>query len=98
MFDPIMEKLLEIASSAWTFLAGLLIIIALLGALYYILHGAAGASMGGQKMASTAILGAVGLVVMVLIAFLLLPQLANILYEVQPAPPFQGMLSATPIP
>ena len=39
MFDPIMAQILIIARSAWGFLAGLLVIVALLGALYYILQG-----------------------------------------------------------
>jgi hypothetical protein len=84
-----MDKLMEIATSAWTFLAGLLIVVALLGALFFVLHGTAGAAVGGQKMAATAITGAIGLVILVLVAFLLIPQLGKILYETQPPPPFK---------
>ena len=43
MFDPVMEKLTEIAQDAWIFLAGLLVMVAMLGGLYFVLQGAAGA-------------------------------------------------------
>ncbi len=88
MFEPIMEQLLLIARDAWAFLAGLLIVVALLGGLYYILQGTAGAAFGASRMTSMAIIGVVGLVVVVLFAFLFLPQLGDMLRDFQPAPPF----------
>ena len=50
MFDPIMEQILSIARDAWAFMAGLLIVVALLGGLYYILQGTAGMAFGGSRM------------------------------------------------
>ena len=88
MFDPIMEQLTTIAQDAWLFLVGLLIMVALLGGLYFVLQGTAGAAFGGGRMTSAAILGAVGIVVLVLFAFLVLPELGNLLEGLQPAPPF----------
>jgi hypothetical protein len=88
MFDPIMQQILIIARDAWGFLAGLLIVVALLGALYYVLQGTAGAAFGGSKMASAAIIGAIGLVILVLFAFLFLPQIGELLKKFQPQPPF----------
>lgn len=88
MFDPIMQQILIIARDAWGFLAGLLVIVALLGGLYYVLQGTAGAAFGGSKMASAAIIGAVGLVLLVLFAFLFLPQVGEMLKNFQPKPPF----------
>jgi hypothetical protein len=88
MFEPIMAQILIIARSAWGFLAGLLIVVALLGGLYYILQGTAGAAFGGSKMASAAIIGAVGLIILVLFAFLFLPQIGSLLHKFQPKPPF----------
>ena len=35
MFEPIMEQIQALAQDAWLFLIGLLIIVAMLGALYY---------------------------------------------------------------
>ncbi len=88
MFKPIMDQILLIARDAWAFLAGLLVIVALLGGLYYILQGTASAAFGGSKMASAAIIGAVGLVILVLFAFLFLPQIGEMLKTFQPRPPF----------
>ena len=88
MFDPIMEQLLLIARDAWAFLAGLLIVVALLGGLFYILQGTAGAAFGGSRMTSMAIIGAIGLVVIVLFAFLVLPQIGEMLKSFEPKPPF----------
>ena len=49
MFDPIMEQILAIARDAWAFMAGLLIVVALLGGLYFILQGTAGMAFGGSR-------------------------------------------------
>ena len=88
MFDPIMEQLLLIARDAWAFLAGLLVVVALLGGLYYVLQGTAGAAFGASRMTSMAIIGVIGLVVIVLFAFLVLPQVGEMLKSFQPKPPF----------
>ena len=88
MFDPIMEQLLLIARDAWAFLAGLLVVVALLGGLYYVLQGTAGAAFGASRMTSMAIVGVAGLVIIVLFAFLFLPQIGEMLKSFQPKPPF----------
>ena len=88
MFGPIMDQILTIARDAWGFLAGLLVVVALLGGLYFVLQGTAGAAFGGSRMSSIAILGAVGLVVLVLFAFLVIPQLGTLLQSLEPVPPF----------
>lgn len=88
MFDPIMEQILAIARDAWAFMAGLLIVVALLGGLYYVLQGTAGAAFGASRMTSMAIIGVVGLVIVVLFAFLFLPQIGELLHKFQPKAPF----------
>jgi hypothetical protein len=88
VFDPIMEQIQTLAQDAWLFLIGLLIIVALLGALYYVLQGTAGAAFGAGRMTSTAIIGAVGIVILVLFAFLVLPQLGELIQDLSPEPPF----------
>ena len=82
MFEPIMEQILAIARDAWAFMAGLLIVVA------FILQGTAGMAFGGSRMTSMAIIGVVGLVIIVLFAFLFLPQLGEMLKNFQPKPPF----------
>jgi hypothetical protein len=56
--------------------------------LYYILQGTAGMAFGGSRMTSMAIIGVVGLIIIVLFAFLFLPQLGEMLKSFQPKPPF----------
>jgi len=88
MFDPIMQQIQSLAQDAWLFLIGLLIIVAMLGALYYVLQGTAGAAFGAGRMTSTAIIGAVGIVILVLFAFLVLPRLGELIQSLAPGPPF----------
>lgn len=88
MFDPIMEQIQSLAQDAWLFLIGLLVIVALLGALYYVLQGAAGAAFGAGRMTSTAIIGAVGILILILFAFMVLPQLGELIQSLSPEPPF----------
>jgi hypothetical protein len=88
MFQPIMDQILALSRDAWAFMAGLLIIVALLGGMYYILQGTAGAAFGGSRMTSMAIVGVVGLVIVVLFAFLFLPQIGEMLKNFQPQAPF----------
>jgi len=88
MFDAVLNQILSISREAWGFLVGVLIIVALLGGLYYVLQGTAGAAFGGSKMAAGAIIGAIALVVLVMFAFLIIPQLGEILRNSTPPPPF----------
>ncbi len=88
MFDEVMAQIILIARDAWGFIAGLLIIVAMLGGLFYVLQGTAGATFGGGKMTSMAMIGLVGIVILVLVAFLLIPQLGEMLKNLQPDAPF----------
>jgi hypothetical protein len=69
-------------------MVGLLIIVAMLGGLYYALQGGAGMAFGGSRMAGMAIIGIVSIVVLVLIAFLILPELGDVLKNHTPAVPW----------
>ncbi len=88
MFGPILEQILAIARDAWAFMAGLLIVVAVLGGMYYVLQGTAGMAFGGSRMTSMAIIGVVGLVIIVLFAFLFLPRIGEMLKSFQPQAPF----------
>ena len=88
MFEPILEQILAIARDAWAFMAGLLIVVALLGGLYFVLQGTAGVAFGGSRMTSMAIIGVVGLVIIVLFAFLFLPQIGEMLKSFELQAPF----------
>ena len=88
MFDPIMQQILAIARDAWAFMSGLLIVVAVLGGLYFVLQGTAGMAFGGSRMTSMAIIGVIGLVIIVLFPFLFLPQIGEMLKSFQPKAPF----------
>ena len=88
MFETALDAIQTIARDAWGFMAGLLIITALLGGLFYSLQGTAGAAFGGSKMAGNAVLGVIGLVILVMFAFLVIPELGTMLQNLRPAPPF----------
>jgi hypothetical protein len=88
MFDAVQEKLLEMGREAWVFLASITAMIALLGALFYVLKGSTGAAFGSDRTTAMAIIGAIGLIVLVLVGFLVIPEMGNMLQEVQPTPPF----------
>lgn len=88
IFSEALTSIQKIARDAWMFLTGLLIVVALLGGLWYTLQGTAGAAFGGSRMVSVAVVGGVGLVVLVLIAFMVLPELGDVLKSAQPEAPF----------
>jgi len=90
IFQTVYDKIQLLASDAWGFMIGILIIVALLGGTYYVLEGAAGMGFGGSKMTARSIIGIVGIVVLVLSAFLLLPALGDMLKSSAPVvPPWQ---------
>jgi hypothetical protein len=88
VFDVVYQHIANLSRDAWAFMTGLLVIVAMLGGLYYTLQGSAGMAFGGSKMAGMAIIGIVGLVIVVLIAFLMLPELGNVLQNSIPKAPF----------
>lgn len=88
VFDAVYQHIANLSRDAWAFMTGLLIIVAMLGGLYYTLQGSAGMAFGGSKMAGIAIVGIVGLVIVVLIAFLMLPELGSVLQNSIPKAPF----------
>ena len=88
VFQTVYDNIARLAGDAWGFMVGLLIIVAMLGGLYYTLQGGAGMAFGGSKMAGMAIIGIVSLVVLVLVAFLILPELGDVLKNNTPKVPW----------
>lgn len=91
MFGDVLAEITRLATDAWGFLVGLLIIVAILGGLWYVLQGTTAVTFGGSGMASKAIIGAIGLIILVLVAFLVLPEMANALKEHKPDAPFDDL-------
>jgi hypothetical protein len=88
VFQTVYDSIAHLAGDAWAFMVGLLIIVAMLGGLYYALQGGAGMAFGGSRMAGMAIIGIVSIVILVLIAFLILPELGDVLKNNTPDVPW----------
>jgi len=88
MFDALQQKLLEMGRDTWTFLAVITGMLAMLGGLFYVLKGTAGAALGSDRTAAMAIVGAIGIVVLVLVGFMIIPELGTMIQTAQPTPPF----------
>lgn len=87
-FTAVMNKIDPLARNAWTFGVGLLIIVAMLGGLYYSIQGAGGAATGASGMTSKAILGMGGITLLVVMTFVLLPEFAKMLCNSAPKAPW----------
>ena len=88
MFDPAMQQITRLAREVWAFLAGLIVVVALLGGLYNVLQGAGGAAFGGSRMVSIAVMGVLGLFLLAILGFVVLPALGGMLQSLIPPPPF----------
>ena len=88
MFDAALQTLTDIAREAWLFIAAIIIVVALIGALIAVLKGVTGASFGSSQMTGIAIVGAVGIIILVLVGFLVIPSLGDVLRDASPNPPF----------
>ncbi|SRR5258706_3832294 len=88
IFQGVYDALAPLARNLWAFLVAIIVVLATLGGLFFALQGTGGVVMGGTKPTASAIMGLVGLVVVVLIVFLLLPNLGSMLCSFQPKPPF----------
>lgn len=88
VFQGVTARISELATAAWQFLLFLIIVVVALGGLYSVLHGAIGSALGAGRSVQFAVLAAVGLVVMALIAFLLIPAMAQALSAQRPPAPW----------
>ena len=88
IFGPIMDQITALARDLWGVLVGLIIIAATIGMIVAVLRGTGGMMMGGSKETTVAIISVVGIVLLVVIAFVAIPQLAKLITSMAPAPPF----------
>jgi hypothetical protein len=88
IFGPIMDQITKLARDLWGVLVGLIIIAATLGMIVAVLRGAGGMMIGGSKETTAAIIGVVGVVLRVVVAFVAIPQLAEMMKNLRPDPPF----------
>ena len=88
IFEPIMTTISSIARDFWGVIIGLIIIAATLGMIFAVLRGAGGMLIGGSKETTVAVVGIVGIVLLVVVGFVAVPQLAGLMKGLTPAPPF----------
>jgi len=88
IFAPIMVQITKLAKDLWGVIIGLIIIASALGMIISVLRGAGGMLIGGSKETTVAVIGIVGLVLLVVVSFVAIPQLAGLMSSLTPAPPF----------
>jgi hypothetical protein len=88
IFGPILDQITGYARDLWGVFVGLIIIAATLGMIVAVLRGAGGMLIGGSKETTVAIISVVGIVLLVVVAFVAIPQLAKMITDLKPAAPF----------
>jgi hypothetical protein len=88
VFSPILDMVTGLGRDLWGVLIGLIIIAATLGMIIAVLRGAGGMMIGGSKETTAAIVAVVGIVLLVLVSFVAIPQLAEMMKDLRPEPPF----------
>ena len=88
LFGPILNQITGYARDLWGVFVGLIVIAATLGMIVAVLRGAGGMLIGGNKETTVAIISIVGIVLLVVVAFVAIPQLAKMITALKPAAPF----------
>lgn len=88
IFGPILDQITGYARDLWGVFVGLIIISATLGMIVAVLRGAGGMLIGGSKETTVALISVVGIVLLVVVAFVAIPQLSKMITDLKPAAPF----------
>jgi len=88
MLQPLLTQLTDLGVEFWTFGIGVLLIIASLFMLYRAIQGTTALGFGSGQMAAAAVMGIVGILILVLGAFNVIPSFIDMLKSSTPAPPF----------
>ena len=88
IFGPILDQITGYARDLWGVFVGLIIIAATLGMIVAVLRGTGGMLVGGSKETTVALISVVGIVLLVVVAFVAIPQLAKMITDLKPAAPF----------
>jgi hypothetical protein len=87
-FQAVLDNLRPLANNLWFVLVELTIMAAMIGGIWHVLSAAGGSVIGGNKYTATAIIGLAGLILMVIVVFVLVPELGEIIKGMKPVPPF----------
>jgi hypothetical protein len=88
IFGAILDQITGYARDLWGVFVGLIIIAATLGMIVAILRGTGGMLIGGSKETTVALISVVGIVLLVVVAFVAIPQLSIMITDLKPAAPF----------
>jgi len=89
MLQPLLTQLTSLAADFWTFGIGALLILASLLMLYRAIQGTTALGFGSGQMAAAAVMGIVGILIIVLGAFKVIPSFTDLLRSSAPPPPFK---------
>lgn len=89
MFEALYNVLNAIAADAWNFGTGVLLILASLFMLYRAIQGTTALGFGSGQMAGAALVGIVGILIIVLTAFNVIPSFTELLKVNLPSPPWR---------
>lgn len=88
IFKPILDNITSLARDLWGVAVGLIIIAATLAMIISVLRGTGGMMIGGSKETTVAVISIVGVVLLVVIAFVAIPQLTALMQGLQTTAPF----------
>jgi hypothetical protein len=88
IFSGLLETIKSIARDFWGVLVGLIIVGATIAMIVSVLKGTAGMLIGGSKETTVAIIGVVGVVLLVVISFVAIPELSKLITNLAPEAPF----------
>jgi len=88
MFTDLLAQLTAIANDFWSFGVGVLLIMAALFMLYRAMQGTAALGFGSGQMTVGAVMGIVGILILVLSVFKVIPSFMDMLKIAQPPAPF----------
>jgi hypothetical protein len=88
IFSGLLETIKSIARDFWGVLVGLILVGATIAMIVSVLKGTAGMLIGGSKETTVAIIGVVGVVLLVVISFVAIPELSKLITNLAPEAPF----------
>ena len=88
MFDGLLRELTTLSISAWTFGTGVLILIGGLIMLYRAYQATMGMAVGSGPLVAGSVTALIGILLIVLGAFDLIPRFVETMYDKQPDAPF----------
>ena len=89
MLQPLLDTLTNLGAEFWAFGVGILIILASLFMLYRAIQGTTALGFGSGQLAAAAAVGIVGILILVMAAFKVIPSFVDMLKDATPSAPFK---------